>query len=158
MTNSVKREFINFTTVREEYSTYKLENGLTFYVKSPITRIYTEFDGDKTTHGINSALISGVNMPSKFNTSNLKLLTSDVTDDDITKKLRIVQRKEVVNIYEIEKSFLVLGFHMNMISATDKKYSDDTPALRFNYDTAITVVDKPWVEGSKAKMNLIEKK
>ena len=73
----------------------------------------------------------------------MKLTVGEVTDQDIVKELKIIRRKEFVNIYETEKSFLIMGIHVNKISMTDKKIQDGSPALRFNYDTGMSSYPKP---------------
>jgi len=137
------REHINFTSIREDYNVYDLANGLKLRLKIPITTIHNETIGNETKGNFGIQVVSAVEVPDEFDTSDLKLTDREVTDQDIVKELRITQRKEVVNIYETEKSFIVMAIHVNKISMTDKKIKDGSPALRFNYDTAVTSYLKP---------------
>ncbi len=137
------KKIIDFTTVREEYNVYDLENGFRLRLKIPITSVFNETIDNKTRGNFGLQIVSKVEVPDGFDTSNLKLTVEEVTDQDIVKKLEIIKRKEFVNIYETAKSFLIMGIHVNSISMTDKKIQDGSPALRFNYDTGMSSYPKP---------------
>ena len=151
------KRYADFITVREEYNSYKLENGVTLRLKIPVTSIYNETINGKVEAKIGTATVSRVEIPDDFDTSNLELTEMPITDKDIIKELQIIEKKEGVNIYEIEKSLLIHAVHLVKVFATGKKNKDGEPMLRFNYEAAIAAVDKPWVEGSQVGVKIPEK-
>ncbi len=140
-------KYIDVSTIREEFSKYKLENGLTFKLKIPLVAIKEEWDKsdvDKNTlisNGI-TCVISYVDTPHNFNTVDLQTVDS-TSKHKVTKKLRIIQRHEVTNIYETDKGFIILDVHLKEIFATDKKDLKGNPLLQQSYDVAIVFMKKP---------------
>lgn len=140
-------KYIDISTIREEFSKYKLENGLTFKLKIPIVAVKEELDkNDIVKNTMIGNAVTGVlgyvEMPHNFNTSDLQTIDSNSKPKQ-TKKLRIIQRQEVTNIYETDNAFIILGIHLNEIFATDKKDFNGNPFLQFSHVVATALVDKP---------------
>ena len=141
-----RSKYIDVYTVREEFSKFKLANGLTYKLKIPLIAL-KENTHEKGDHccTINASTITGVlyhvDMPPNFDTSDLQTIDS-TRKPEATKKLRIIQRHEVANIYETDNHFIILDVNLEEIFATNTKDPDGHPLLQHTCTVSTNFVEK----------------
>ena len=134
---------IPFVTIREDFSTFECENGQTLRVKLPIVEIIKIQDGDKENSAISFNEISHVFSSTPIDTSNLEMARSeDVTAENQVKELEFKMTNQTINLYETEKSLIVLVPVVEKIFITDKKDKDNNPILRYVMKNSVSIISK----------------
>lgn len=143
--DNMAEERVEFTTIREDFSEYEVENGEILRVKFVLTEIINRTNGDKETGGgIRFSTISKISALAPIDTSNLELISdpSQVTKKDEVKELKFKPTKEIVNIYETTNSLILAIPHMTKIFLTNKKDQNNLPHLRFSLVADVTITEK----------------
>lgn len=140
----MKTERPEFSTIREDYNVYKIENGQILKVKSEITDIINVTDDNgKTTGKVKTQTSSIVITPQGMDTTGLEE-SDTATEKDQTKELKFeVVKDGVTNIYETKKSLILTGVKVEQVFATNKKNKLNEPLLRFTSLNVISLVEKP---------------
>lgn len=139
----MNKVLIQFTAIREDFSTFECENGQILRVKSVIVIIVENQDGEKKSSAIDFKDVSGVFTPNSIDTSNLEMAKpEDVTAENEVRELDFKMTKQVLNIYETDHSLIVLLPEVEKISITDKKDKNGDPILRYTMKNSISVIDK----------------
>lgn len=134
---------IEFTTIREDFSEYKTENGLVLRAKVIVMDILQDAV-DKLKFSMDLKDISKVIIPSNFDTSSMEEAElENVTDNDIIKELKFQPIKITTNIYEIKNAVIIVFLKVTSIKLTNKKDKENSPILRFNSEASINVINKP---------------
>lgn len=141
---------VDYATIREDFSVYECENGQIFRIKTTITNIVKDEETKKS--AIDFKDISSVTTPIQIDTSEYEESTAEqVTSEHEIKELNFKSIKEVINIYETEKSLIVLYPVVEKIFLTNKKDKQGAPILRYHSKNSINVIDKKmFIEGPPA--------
>jgi hypothetical protein len=141
------RKMINYITIREDYSVYECENGQILRVKTTISNIYDDDQSKKT--GIDFKDISSVTTLTPIDTTEYEESTPEqVTAEHEIRTLKFKSLKQIINIYETEKSLIVLYPVIENIYLTNKKDKQGDPILRYLAKNSLNVIDKKmFIEG-----------
>lgn len=141
------KKIVDYVTIREDFSVYECENGQILRMKTSITNIYNDTDSKQS--GVNFKDISNVTTTTPIDTSEFEESTSEqVTEENEIKKLEFKPIKEIINIYETEKSLIILYPVIEKIFLTNKKDKDGNPFLRYHSKNSLNVIDKKmFIEG-----------
>jgi hypothetical protein len=139
-------EHINFSTIREDFSIYEIEDGLVLRTKQIVTDIVVETteDNRKMTRlairDVSFVVATDVN---KIDTTNFEVSTADnVTEKDQINELKFRNLKEVINIYETDSALLFLTSKVQKIFLTNKKDNVGVPILRHETLTGFNLLSK----------------
>jgi len=139
------REHLAFSVIREEFSEYKVENGQILRAKPIVMDVYTEDKDGKKLGGLELKEISFVITEVEIDTSSYEFAeTSAVTEEHQTKELKFTTVKRSVNVYETDKTIILVAPEITKIFLTNKKDKTSSPILRYVSDTNVNVVDKPY--------------
>ncbi len=134
---------IPFVTIREDFSTFECENGQTLRVKLSVVEIIKIQDDDKENSAISFNEISRVFSSTPIDTSNLEMARpEDVTAKNQVKELEFNMTNQIINLYETEKSLIILVPIIEKIFITDKKNQDDNPILRYVMKNSVSIINK----------------
>src|SRR5215218_2552469 len=131
----MNKEHVEFTTVKEDYNEYEVENGQILKFKISLADITVEVkeDGNKGSQ-LGLKEVSHVITDVEIDTSNMELSSAEqVTEEDQKEELKFHSNKRVVNIYETQKHIIIMAPSVLKIFSTDKKDKTDSPILRFTY-------------------------
>lgn len=151
------KEHPNFTTVREDFNIYEIENGQVLRTKQIITDIVVEKREDnKKMADLAMKPVSYVVTNVEIDTSNFELSAPDkVTEKDQIKELGFRPVKEVVNIYETESALLFLTLKVQKVFLTNKKDNTGAPILRYETLTGFNTLAKDTLEEQKPSLEPI---
>jgi hypothetical protein len=137
-------KYLQLTTVREDFNEYEIENGQLLKTKNILMDLIEDEGGKLGKQGsIGFQTVSHVRTPILIDTTNLELaLPEQVTDNDIVQELKFKIIKEIINIYESEKTIIFTDTQMEKIFLTKKKDKDGNPILRFRSGLNINVIPK----------------
>lgn len=141
-------DLIDYESIRQDYTEYKIDNGLRLKVMMVIESIINEGDGDAKVGKITSFISSIVVAPHDFDASKLKEQTGPITNDDQKDELPFERIKEVINIYETAKYIILLGIKVIKIFGTTLKDSSGKPILQYEYKSSFRAIKKPVVGDS----------
>jgi hypothetical protein len=137
---------IDFSTIREDFSIYEIENGLVLRTKQIVTDIVVETTEDNKkmtrlgTRDVSFVVVTDVN---KIDTTNFEVSSPDnVTEKDQISELKFTRLKEVVNIYETDNALLFLTSKVQKIFLTNKKDNVGVPILRNEILTGFNLLSK----------------
>lgn len=144
MVKTLKKEFVEFNTIREDYNIYKIENGQILKMKKIIADIVKDImDDDKTHAGIGLKDVSHVSTPLDIDITGMEhAKLEDVTDKDHVRELKFTSVKEMINIYETEKSLILLVPKLEKVFFTNKIDTTNSPILRFTSSCGISIIEK----------------
>ncbi|MCA9813256.1 MAG: hypothetical protein KC483_10425 [Nitrosarchaeum sp.] len=143
--NSIK--YIDFTTVKEDFNTYKTENGLYLRVKQILTTIRYD-PNNKNEKGeyqyeFGTQTVSHVEKHELIDTDSLEIdEPNKVTAEDEIDMLNFEPIKESINIYESDKFFIFLILEVSQIKSTNKKDRTETPIIRFESKVTMKIENK----------------
>ncbi len=142
---------IDYTTIREDFSIYECENGQILRLKPIISSIITiEEDGKETKSVIDFKEASSIFTPKPIDTTDLKTAKpDDITKENEREELKFKPLKEVINIYETEKSLIILYPIVEKIILTDSKDSSGDPILRYKLKNSLNIISKKMFLGPK---------
>jgi len=144
----MKKEYIDFTPIKEDYSIYELENGQRLKFRQYVSTIVKNPDlpkkDGKEAADFGMKTDSYVETPIEIDTSELEEADkNNVTQDDVVKELKFKIIKEPVNIYETEKSIILIISKTTKVYLTNKKDKTGNPIIRFTSTIAFTTMEKP---------------
>lgn len=138
------REHIKFSTIREDFNEYEIENGQILKVKIMLVDVLVETREDRkkdSTLGFRD--FSNVITEGEIDTSNLEFAsTEQITEKNQVKELKFKAIKEVVNIYETSKFLILVSPNITNVFLTNKKDQSNSPILRYTYGLGINTIDK----------------
>lgn len=135
------KKSINYSTLREDYSAFECENGQILRIKTTIMNIIFDEDTKKT--GIEFKDISNVFTPTTIDTSDYEESTSEqVTQEHERERLVFTPIKQVINIYETDRSLIIIYPVIERIFLTNKKDKKGDPILRYHSKNSVNVIDK----------------
>lgn len=138
-------EHISFSTIREDFSEFKAENGQILRMKPVVMDIIREQKNGKQMSSLTFQEYSHVITELKIDTSGYTFAeASSVTDADKVKELNFVIIKRVINIYETEQSIILVSPDVEKIFLTNKKDKTNSPYLRYVSKTNVNVVQKAY--------------
>jgi hypothetical protein len=137
-------QHIPFSVIREDFCECKVENGQILRMKSVVMDIFNEEKNEKVGSGINFNQVSHVITTVNIDTSELQFAeATNVTEKDQVTELSFVTTKQIVNIYETDKSVILVTPDVEKIFLTNKKDKTNSPILRYISRTSVNVVQKP---------------
>jgi hypothetical protein len=137
-------EHTKFTTLREDFNEYHVENGQILKMKIILVDITVQ-TGENGQKRSNLALkyFSHIITDIHIDTTNLEYASEEqVTEKDEIKELWFQSIKEVVNIYETQKNLILISPILRRVMLTNKKDKEGAPILRIGYEAAINAIDK----------------
>ena len=137
------KEHIDFKTIREEFSEYEIENGQILKLKHILVDIVNEPIEGKLRGKLGTKDISYVYTPEGIDTTGMEISTPEqVTEKDQVRELSFKPTKEVINIYETEKSLILIITGISKIFLTNKKDKENAPIIRYTGQHGIEVIEK----------------
>ncbi len=137
-------EHISFTVIREDFCEYMTENGQLLRFKSVVMDIFNEEKDGKVTAGINFNEVSHVISYQEVDTTGFEIAeVALVSQEDEIRELQFSTKKEVMNIYETDKTIILAAPHVEKIFLTNKKVKSGSPILRYRSITAVNAIPKP---------------
>lgn len=127
-------EHVRFTTLKEDFDEYTIENSLHLRLKPVVSDLIRK--GDENKFALIFELVSRTTIPVKRDFSN-------VTRYHIEKELQFKPLKEVVNIYETDKIIILVFYQLEKVFMTNEKNNDGSPRLRMEGSTLVNIVQKP---------------
>lgn len=136
-------EHINFNTVREDFNEYKVENGQVLKIKRILVDVIADIGNGKPKTSMGLKDFSHVFTTTKIDTLDFEYSTPEhVTEKDQIRELQFITLKENVNIYETKKELILINLHLQKIFLTNKKDITNSPILRYESLSTISVLDK----------------
>jgi len=140
----MREERIEYNTIRDDFSSYEVENGQILKVKISVVDIINKIDGDTQKQGsVATNPYSHVITPSDIERYDIKYERGMATEKDQVKELKFTTINEIINIYETKKLFIFAGIKVEKIFLTNKINNKDEPILRYQSVNAIDVIQKP---------------
>jgi hypothetical protein len=140
---------IPFTTVKEDYNEYRLQNNQILRVKStPVDFI----QADKELRVVYRE-VSYIITPDTVDRSGLMIGDpATVTEQDEIESVQFKPIKEVINVYETEHSMIYVTSKVERIASTRKKDVENNPILRYTMKTLLNISLKPTSEPIKQEL------
>jgi len=140
----MKEERVEFGVIRSDFNIYEVENGQTLKVKVDLLDVINTTENENQSKGkVQTQIYSHVITPSSMDASGLELAIGNLTDKDNVKELNFKKIKDVINIYETKKAFILTGLNVVKIFLTNKKNQNNEPILRFTSNSGIDLIQKP---------------
>lgn len=138
------KEHIDFSTIREELNQYHVETGQTLKFKMILTDIFVESDNrDSKAFNLGVQEFSVVISDNEIDTSTFEYSSKEqITEKDQIKELGFKPMKEVINIYETQKNFIMISSSISKIYLTNKKDKTNNPILRYENISKIDTIEK----------------
>lgn len=137
-------ERIEFTTIRDDFCEYEIENGQILKAKTSIINVVNFKDKDGNVKGgVGLQPYSNVITPSDVERYGIEFTKGPATEKDQVKELSFKTKREIMNVYETKKSIILVGFRMQKIFLTNKVDDRNAPILRYQSNNAVNVIDKP---------------
>lgn len=130
---------VDYTTIREDFDTYRCENGQILRHKPILTGIY-ESDDDPALVQIDD--ISDSITPDSVDSSYLKKLDYSPETKSRSYNLKFQALTTTINIYETKSYLLTLYSDMQNIFLTDQRDKNGDPVLHPMSKAVINIIDK----------------
>jgi hypothetical protein len=124
---------INFSTIREDFNEYQIENRVLLKVKPILTDIIPETKDDETGFKTVFEKISKV-------IGTLEKDPSQVPAEKETHELLFVPIKEVINLYETDKMIILVAYKVERVFYTAR---ENEPRIWAQDNTMFNFVQKP---------------
>jgi len=135
---------VDYTTIREEFSVYEIENGQILKAKVSLVDLFNLPDENNVPRGkISIQGYSYVITPPDIDTTGMEVTNLPVTEKDQAKELKFKTIKEAINIYETKKAIILIGLKMEKIFLTNKLNQKKEPILRYQSVNGIDAIQKP---------------
>jgi hypothetical protein len=142
---SIKKEgHVDFTTIREGFYEYELEDGLHLRVKPTVIDVITKIVSNENAgsgSGIRSGLTLIFEVFSKV-ISSLDDLSRQYTYEE-NKSIRFRSLQTVVNLYETQSAIILFDYQLQRLFATKQRDNEGLPVFRQEGNTEVRVVQKP---------------
>jgi len=137
------KSLVKYIAIREDFSEYACDNGQILRVKTSITNIIQDKNGEKSKVSVDFKDISNTFATKPVDTSDLEFSTPEqVTDNDNVRELTFEVLKETINLYETDDSIIVLLPVMHNIHLTNKKDRNGDPILRYKIQNSFNIINK----------------
>ena len=134
---------VDFSTVKEDFNIYEIENGQILKVKNILVEIKNVEKGGKIGSQFGIKTVSHVITPIPIDTSGMELSSAEaVTDEHNVSELSFKPIKQVSCIYETKKSVLIWETELLHVYLTNKKSKEGEPILRLGTNTEIGLFPK----------------
>jgi hypothetical protein len=139
------RDYISFTTIREDFSEFEIETGQRVRIKYMLSEVVRQTnEKGKESLSFSARDLSTVIPHFDIDTSTLEYASTDeVTEKDVVKRYKFRPVKEVINIYEIDNMIILLACKLEAIALTNKKDRTNSPIVRFTANLLFNGVRKP---------------
>ncbi len=140
----MREERIDYNTIRDDFSSYEVENGQILKVKLSTVDVMYTFDGDSEKKGsVATNSYSYVITPSDVERYEVEYEIGPASEQDQIRELNFKPIREIINIYETEKFFIFSGIKVEKIFLTNKTDVTNNPILRYQSINAIDIIEKP---------------
>jgi hypothetical protein len=140
---AMKSNNVDYSTVKEDFNIYEIENGQILKVKNGLVEIKNIEKDGKVGSQFAIKTVSHVITPTPLDTSGMELSTLEaVTDEHIVKQLKFKLVKQATCIYETEKFVLISETELIDVFLTNKKVRDGEPILRLKSNSEIGLFPK----------------
>ena len=153
----MNKEHVDFTTIREDFSVYEIENGQILKVKQILTDVVVEtIEDNKKISSLGLKEFSSLITNVEIDTSKLEYAISDqITEADQVKELQFRSIRELINIYETNKSLILLVPRVQKVFLTNKKDHTNAPILRYKSITTFNLIDKDSLAIRKPELSYV---
>lgn len=98
--------------------------------------------------------MSSVITTAEIDTSNLQYMPHEqVTEKDVVKELNFKVLKEVINVYETNKSIIIVSPQLQKLFLTNKKDNKNNPILRYIMKSGVNILSKSMLAGNEIPEN-----
>jgi len=143
-------ERVKYNTIRDDFSSYNVENGQILKVKLSVVDVINTMDGDKKKGSVSIIPYSHVVTTPNLRRYDMIYERGAATEQDQVKELKFTTVDEVINIYETKKLFIFAGLRVEKIFLTNKADDHDNPILRYQSTHGVSVSAKPNFENPQA--------
>lgn len=127
-------EHISFTTVKEDFNEYEIEDRLHLRLKPVVS--------DMIRKGKESSFVLIFDLVSRTMMSIGKNSSREIIYDE-TKELQFRLLKEAINIYETDKLIILVAFRLEKAFPTNDRTNEGAPILRTEGSTLVNIIEKP---------------
>lgn len=148
----MNKKYVEFDVLKEDFTICQVENGQILRLKQSLIDIAQVTDENgKTEIKLGLKEVSGVSTTVEIDTSDLELTdVSQVTEKDHVKELEFKIIKNPTNVYETEKSIILIITKVTKIFLTNKKDHANAPFLRYTAEHNMSIIKKaPDLEAQK---------
>lgn len=145
----MKRKEINFSIIREKFSSYRVENGQTLRMLKLVADVFMEDNTAPNEAKFTMKDLSYAITPPDVNRYDIKYTRGDPTEDDRIKELKFKIEYEPTNIYETNDSFILLGGFLEKVFLTNRVDASNNPKLQYVTQTYMTTIPKPTPDSLK---------
>ena len=139
----MKEERVDYNTIRDDFSVYEIENGQILKVKQSLVDIVNQINENEKHGSIKSQLYSFVITPDDVERYDIEYEQGTATEKDQVKELKFKPIREIINIYETKKLFILVGVKVEKVFLTNKINKDNEPILRYQSVNGVDVMEKP---------------
>lgn len=132
---------VEFSVIRQEYSSYRVENGQILKYMPTVIDIHVSIDGGSTGQ-ISVENVVRVISPPDMTRDDMNAPTGSAAEKRVA-KMKFNAEAEVINIYETEHHIILLSGAVQRVFLTNKVDSQNNPHLQFESEMALNVVPKP---------------
>lgn len=136
---------VKFKVVRQEYSTYRVENGQILKQMMTISDIRDVVDNDPPRARAALNDVSHVITPPETTRDDIAVTEGTPTEEDQIRELKFETDEEVINIYETRDHLILVACTVQKIFLTNKVDDQNNPRLQYQVQMSTRVVPKPHV-------------
>ena len=137
-------EHIEYDTIRDDFSSYGVENGQILKVKLSVVDVINLVDENDATKGkVVTRPYVHVITTSNLERYDIKYDRETPTENDQVKELKFTSISNVINIYETKKQFIFTRVNTKKIFLTNKMDISNNPILRYRHGCEINITTKP---------------
>lgn len=139
----MKEERIEYSTIRDDFSVYEIENGQILKAKTSLVDLtnLTDDQGIKK-GGAKIQPYSYVITPPDVEKYDIDYTVGQPTEKNQVKELKFKIIKEIVNIYETKKLLILAGLKVEKVFLTNKMDKKKSPLLRYQSLNGVDVIEK----------------
>lgn len=139
----LNEQSVKFRMIRQEYSTYRMENGRILKHMPTISDICGVAGGGPTSRRVAITDVSYAISPPEMTRGDIGVSKGSPTGEDQVRELKFEVEEEVINIYETKDHIILIAGTVQKIFMTNKVDGQNSPHLLYESQTKINVVPKP---------------
>lgn len=141
----LSEQSVKFKVIRQEYSTYCVENGQILKHMTALSDIRGVAGSDPLSRQATITDVSHVISPPEITRGGIEVPKGNLTEEDQVRELKFEVEEEVINIYETKDHIILLAGVVQEIFLTNKVDEQNNPLLQYKSQTKTNVVPKPHV-------------
>ncbi len=136
-------EHIEYHTIRDDFSSYGVENGPILKVKLSVVDVINLIgENDKEKRNVVTKLYVHVITTSDLERHDIKYEQGAATEKNQVKELKFTSVNKVINIYETAKFFIFADIKVDKIFLTDKVDIANNSLLRHYFTQEVNIIAK----------------